>query len=153
MSARLDYFGTAPELMKSLVHLETTVRQGRLPPRLIHLVKLRASQINGCAYCLHMHAREARSAGEEQARLDLLPAWREASCFSADERAALGWTEALTRIADEGAPDHAYEAVCRHFDEESRVQLTLVIGVINIWNRLAIGFRSQHPRVRNSNAA
>lgn len=146
MTVRLDYVSAAPELMKPLLALETAVRGGNLDRRLVHLVKLRASQINGCAYCIHMHAGEARAAGEQQARLDLLPAWRESSFYSPGERAALAWTEALTRLAESGAPDAAYEALEEHFDDQQRVHLTLLIGTINVWNRLAVGFRSQHPQ-------
>lgn len=146
MTVRLDYFSVAPDLMKPMLALETAVRGGNLDRHLVHLVKLRASQINGCAYCIHMHAGEARASGEKQARLDLLPAWRESSFYSPSERAALAWTEALTRIAEAGAPDDAYDELERHFDDMERVQLTLLIGTINVWNRLAVGFRSQHPQ-------
>lgn len=153
MTTRLKYFAVAPDLFQHLVDLDAVVSSSGLAPRLTHLVRLRASQINGCAYCLYLHAREARVAGEVQARLDLLPAWREASCFTGAERAALAWTEALTEIADKGAPDDIHEELCRHFDDRERAQLTLLIGVINIWNRVAIGFRSQHPKVHVPDAA
>src|SRR5690625_1548869 len=145
MKARLDHFRAAPELMKAMVDLEKTVRGSGLEASLIDLVKLRASQINGCAYCIHMHSREARASGVDQDKLDLLPAWRESSFFSERERAALGWTEALTLVASTGAPDADYEALTAQFDEHDRVALSLAIGAINVWNRLAIGFRSQHP--------
>jgi AhpD family alkylhydroperoxidase len=153
MTTRLQYFAVAPGLTKQLVDLDAAVSASGIAPRLNHLVRLRASQINGCVYCLHLHAREARAGGEVQARLDLLPAWREASCYTDAERAALAWTEALTEIADQGAPDEIYDELCRHFDENERVQLTLLIGLINIWNRVAIGFRSQHPKVPLPDAA
>ncbi|MBQ0751440.1 MAG: carboxymuconolactone decarboxylase family protein [Roseovarius sp.] len=153
MTTRLQYFTVAPDLVQKLVDLDAVVGASGLPPRLMHLIKLRASQINGCVYCLHLHAREARAAGEVQGRLDLLPAWREASCYTRAERAALAWTESLTEIANQGAPDEIYEELCRHFDESECVQLTLLIGVINIWNRMAIGFQSKHPKVSVPDAA
>ncbi len=142
MQPRLDAYAAAPDLMEGMRLLEGRVRNSGLEHSLIELVKLRASQINGCAYCLDMHARDARAHGESAARLDLLPAWREAPVYSERERAALAWTEALTLIADTRAPDADYEAVRRQFSEREAVALTLVITTINAWNRLAIGFRS-----------
>src|SRR5690606_10495957 len=112
---------------------------------LAELVKIRASQLNGCAYCLEMHTREARALGETEPRLHLLAAWRESPLYTERERAALAWTEAITLIADAGAPDDVYAAARAHFSEEELVQLTLAIGVINTWNRLAIAFRAVHP--------
>jgi AhpD family alkylhydroperoxidase len=141
MQARLDPFAAAPELMQGMLDLESRVRGSGLEANLVELVKLRASQINGCAFCLDMHATDARRHGETNARLDLLPAWREAPVYSERERAALGWTEALTLVAHTHAPDADYEAVCRHFDERERVALTLLVCAINAWNRIAIGFR------------
>lgn len=148
MQSRLDYFAAAPETMKAMVALETHARECGLEHSLIALVKTRASQINGCAYCIHMHTREARAAGESEERLYLLSAWRESPLFTPRERAALGWTDALTRLADTGAPDEDYAEVRRHFSEKETVQLTLLIGVINVWNRFAVGFRSVHPTGR-----
>ena len=107
---------------------------------------MRASQINGCAFCLHMHSRDARAQGESEERLYLLDAWRESSLYTDRERAALAWTEALTLIADTHAPDADFEGLKPHFSETEIVDLTLLIGQINAWNRLAIGFRGQHPR-------
>ena len=106
---------------------------------------MRASQINGCAFCLDMHAKDARKAGESEARLYLLPAWRESPLYTARERAALAWTEALTLVAEKGAPDALYEELKRHFNEKEIVDLTVLIGTINAWNRLAIAFRNVHP--------
>jgi len=146
MKARLDHFHAAPKLMKAMVDLERAVQGGGLEQSLIELVKLRASQINRCAYCIHMHSRDARAHGEQQERLDLLPAWRESSLYSDRERAALLWTEALTLLPESGAPDADYETMAAEFDEHEQVALTLLIGAINVWNRLAVGFRSQHPR-------
>ncbi|MFC3230943.1 carboxymuconolactone decarboxylase family protein [Marinibaculum pumilum] len=145
MTERLDAFAAAPEAIKPVVALETYLRGCGLDPALVHLVKLRASQINGCAYCIHMHAREARADGETAERLDLLPAWRESSLYTERERAALAWTEALTRLAETGAPDADYEAARSAFDEAELVKLTVLIGTINVWNRLAVGFRKAHP--------
>lgn len=146
MKARLDHFHAAPKLMKAMVDLERAVQRGGLEQSLIELVKLRASQINRCAYCIHMHSRDARAHGERQERLDLLPAWRESSLYSDRERAALLWIETLTLLPESGAPDADYEAMAAEFDEHEQVALTLLIGAINVWNRLAVGFRSQHPR-------
>lgn len=145
MQARMDYFAAAPESMQPLLALEKHVSKCGLEPSLIELVKTRASQINGCAYCIHMHTRDARAAGESEERLYLLSAWRESPLYTPRERAALAWTEALTRVADTHAPDEDYAEMRRHFSEQEAVQLTLLIGVINLWNRMAIGFRSVHP--------
>lgn len=145
MHPRLDYRRLAPDLMKAMLALERAVAECGLEHGLIELVKTRASQINGCAYCLHMHTRNARAAGESEERLHLLPAWRESPLYTERERAALAWTEALTRVADTGAPDADYERARAAFPEEELVKLTFLIGTINVWNRLAIGFRAVHP--------
>lgn len=145
MQSRLDYFAAAPESMKAMLALENHVRNCGLEYSLIGLVKTRASQINGCAYCIHMHTREARAVGETEERLYLLSAWWESPLYTPRERAALAWTEALTRIAETRAPDEDYAELQRHFTDKEIVQLTLLIGVINVWNRLSIGFRSIHP--------
>lgn len=145
MQARMDYFKAAPDLMDAMLHMEKTVKGAGLDHALYELVKMRASQINGCAYCLHMHASDARKAGETEMRLYLLNAWRESSLYTPAERAALAWTEALTLVAQTAAPDADYEALREHFDDRQIVALTLLITTINSWNRLAIGFRSQHP--------
>lgn len=138
-------FKAAPAGVKAMMALEATLRDCGLEHSLMELVKLRASQINGCAYCLHMHATDARKAGETEMRLYLLNAWRESSLYTPRERAALGWTEALTRLADTGAPDEDYAAVAAQFTEAEQVNLTLLIGAINVWNRLQVGFRAAHP--------
>jgi len=145
MKARLDYFKAAPDLMKGMLALESSAKSAGLEPLLYELVKMRASQINGCAYCLHMHAKEARALGETEERLYLLNGWRESSLYSPRERAALAWTEALTLLVDTHAPDDAYEAVKAEFSERELVGLTLLISAINAWNRFGVGFRSQHP--------
>jgi AhpD family alkylhydroperoxidase len=146
MKPRLNPYQAAPETMKALMALETHIAASGLEPSLIDLVKTRASQINGCAYCIHMHTREARAHGETEERLYLLDAWHESPLYSARERAALAWTEALTLIAHSHAPDDAYEELCKHFDEAETVKLTVLIGAINVWNRIAISFRAVHPQ-------
>lgn len=145
MKPRLDVMKAAPKAVQAMLKLEDYVKGSGLEHSLYELVKIRASQINGCAFCLHMHTRDARAAGETDERIDLLPAWRESPLYSPRERAALAWTEALTLIADTRAPDADYEELTRHFSEEEQVNLTLLIGVINVWNRLAVGFRGVHP--------
>ncbi len=143
----------APESVKAMMALEASFETGSLEPTLKELVRLRASQINGCAFCIHMHSTDLRKAGESEMRLYMLPAWRESSLYSERERAALGWTEALTRLAETGVPDADYDPVQAHFSEAEQVQLTLLIGAINVWNRLQVGFRSPHPVERASVAA
>jgi AhpD family alkylhydroperoxidase len=145
MTPRLDLSKAPPEAMKAMMALESYVRGCGLEPRLIELVKTRASQINGCAYCLDMHTRDARAQGETEQRLYLLPAWRESPLYTDRERAALAWTEALTLIAETHAPDHVYELARSQFSEAELVNLTMLIVTINGWNRLAIGFRAIHP--------
>lgn len=142
---RLNAYTASPKAMKAMMALSTFVEQCGLEESLLELVKMRSSQINGCAYCLHMHATQARQKGESEMRLYLLDAWRESSLYTPRERAALAWTEALTRLADTHAPDADYAAVAEHFTEEERVNLTVAINMINGWNRIAVGFRSAHP--------
>jgi AhpD family alkylhydroperoxidase len=146
MTTRLNYFAVEPEAVEAMMGLETAVRESGLEFSLYELVKMRASQINGCAFCLHMHSQDARKAGETEDRLHLLAAWRESSLYTPRERAALAWTEALTRVADTAAPDADFEPLKDHFSEHEIVWLTMMIVTINGWNRLAVGFRSQHPR-------
>jgi AhpD family alkylhydroperoxidase len=152
MQPRLNPYQAAPETVKAVVALEEHLANSGLERSLYHLVKTRASQINGCAYCVHMHTRDARAHGETEERLYLLSAWRESPLYSDRERAALAWTDALTLIADTGAPDEAYEEVKRHFTEAEIVKLTILIGTINLWNRLTVSMRSVHP-VTKSQAA
>ena len=146
MSARLNPYAAAPEMIAAMTALETAVVSSGLEHSLIELVKTRASQINGCAFCIHMHTRDARAHGESEERLYLLSAWWESSLFTAREKAALTWTDSLTLIAQTRAPDADYATMREHFDEAEAVKLTMLIGAINVWNRLAVGFRSQHPR-------
>ena len=141
---RLNPYAVAPQMIEAMRELEVRVSGSGLERSLINLVKMRASQINGCAFCLHMHSRDARAHGETEERLYLLNAWRESPLYTPRERAALAWTEALTLIAQTHAPDHDYEMLAQHFSGEEQVKLTLAIGTINVWNRIAIGFRYIH---------
>lgn len=153
-TARLPNFQSlAPQGMKAMYALETSFAQSGIEQSLLELIRLRVSQINGCAYCIHMHSTDLRKAGEPEMRLYMLNAWHESSLYTDRERAALGWAEALTRIADTHAPDADYQALAEQFDANEQVQLTLLIGAINSWNRLAIGFRAQHPVERPRVAA
>ncbi|MBR0893713.1 carboxymuconolactone decarboxylase family protein [Bradyrhizobium tropiciagri] len=145
MKPRMNFYQAAPETIKALVAVEGQITASGLEQSLIELVKTRASQINGCAYCINMHTEDARKHGETEQRLYLLNAWRESPLYSERERAALAWTEALTLIADTHAPDADYEAVHAQFSDSELVNLTTLIGAINAWNRIAIGFRAVHP--------
>jgi len=146
-------FKHIPDGLKAMMAVEASVAASSLEHSLIELVKMRASQINGCAYCLHMHATDARAHGETEMRLYMLNAWRESSLYSDRERAALGWTETLTRLAETGAPDADYERVKAQFSEAEVVNLTLEIGAINLWNRLQVGLRAAHPVDKARDAA
>lgn len=139
MTTKLDPFAAAPALMKNWMGTSLAVAAS-LEPSLIELVKIRASQINACANCINMHTVEARAQGETEQRIYLLSAWREAPCYTDRERAALGWTEALTRLSEGHSHEAAYDALKAQFSEEEQVKLTLMINVINGWNRLAVGF-------------
>lgn len=145
MTPRLNPFAAAPAAMKAWLDYGNTVLQCGLEPSLMELVKIRASQINGCARCLHMHTAEAREHGETEERLYLLDAWRESPLYSERERAALAWTEAVTLLPQTHAPDDVYEALKTQFSDEEQVTLTLLIVTINGWNRLGVGFRGVHP--------
>lgn len=145
MKPRLNPASAAPEAYKAMVALEAAIKASGLEPSLIELVKMRASQINGCAFCLDMHSKDARAHGETEQRLYLLNAWRESPLYSDRERAALGWTEALTLVADTHAPDADYEVLAQQFSAAEQANLTILIGAINTWNRIAIGFRLIHP--------
>ena len=145
MKPRMNYYQAAPDTIKALVALEEQIKASGLEKSLIELVKTRASQINGCAFCINMHTQDARKQGETEQRLYLLNAWHESPLYTDRERAALAWTEALTLIAETHAPDDLYEDVRAHFSEVETVNLTMLIGAINAWNRLAIAFRAVHP--------
>lgn len=135
----------APEAYRALLGVEACLRESGLEKSLVELVKMRASQINGCAFCLDMHSRDARKNGETEQRLYLLNAWREVPFYTERERAALGWTEHLTRVATNGAPDAAYDRLCAAFSPTEIANLTLLVGQINLWNRVAIGGALQPP--------
>jgi AhpD family alkylhydroperoxidase len=139
---RVDYATAFPEGFEAMLGLEKAVRRARLEPALLELVKLRASQLNGCAYCLDMHSKDARARGEDEQRLDVLAAWREAPFYSSRERAALAWCEALTLLPQTGAPDDVFGDVEAQFSEEEIAALTFQIVAINGWNRLAVGMRT-----------
>lgn len=153
MEARLNAQKVSPAAYAAMVSLETFVRKAsKLEPSLVELVRMRASQINGCAYCIDMHSKDARSEGETEQRLYALAAWRETPFFTARERAALAWTEALTLIAEGHVPDDIFESAKQSFSDEELVNLTLAVIAINGWNRFAISFRSvpgaYQPQVR-----
>ena len=142
MQPRLEIQKLDPQAYRAMAGLETYVRNSGLEPALLELVKMRASQINGCAYCLDMHSKDARAQGETEQRLYALNAWRETPFYTDRERAALAWTEALTLISETHAPDEVFEDARRHFSEAELVSLSMAIVAINGWNRLAIGFRA-----------
>jgi len=142
---RLNAYSAAPAAMHSVRQVEAYIQRCGLEKSLIELVKMRASQINGCAYCLDRHSKDARREGETEQRLYLLNAWHESPLYSERERSTLAWTEALTLVAKTHAPHGAYDTVRRHFADKELVDLSTLIGLINLWNRLAICFRSQHP--------
>jgi AhpD family alkylhydroperoxidase len=139
---RVDYHKVLPGGMRAMAELERAVHSATLEPELLELVRIRASQVNGCTYCLAMHNRDARARGEHQTRLDTVAAWREAPYYSPRERAALAWCEALTELPRAGAPDDVYAAVEAEFAQEEIAALTFAIVAINGWNRLAVGLRS-----------
>lgn len=141
MEQRLDFYKASPEAMKALIALDVAVGKLGLEPALLDLVKLRASQINGCAFCIDLHASDLRKKGDSERRIQTVSVWRETPFFTPREGAALAWTEAVTRVADTHVPDADYEALLAQFNEAESVNLTLAIGLINTWNRLAIGFR------------
>lgn len=148
MTQRLAYHQASPNAFKAMMALETATHNLSIPTPLRELVKMRVSQINGCAYCLNMHAPEARDAGISQQKLDVLAGWRDSPIFDTRERAALGWAEAITRLEASHVPDSDYLAMREAFSDEECADLTLVINTINSWNRFAVGFRSLHPTRR-----
>jgi AhpD family alkylhydroperoxidase len=145
MQARLNAFQAAPDLMKAVLALSEASKASSIETGIKELVKIRASQINGCAFCLEMHTREARALGESEERLHLIAGWRESPLYNARERAALAWTEALTLIADTHAPDDVYDAARQQFSDQELTELTVAIGLINLWNRIQVSFRAIHP--------
>lgn len=141
MEQRLDFYKANPAAVKSLLSVEERIGKSALEKSLTELVRLRASQINGCAYCVDMHTTDARKGGETERRLATVVVWRETPFFTDRERAALEWTEALTLVSHEHVPDSVWQAVRPHFSDEDLVDLTLLVTAINAWNRLAIAFR------------
>jgi AhpD family alkylhydroperoxidase len=139
---RVDYAKVAPEAVEAMLHVQSYVNNSSLPQSLLELVRMRASQLNGCAYCLDMHSKDARTAGESEQRIYLLDAWREAPFYSDRERAALEWTEAVTLVSKSHVPDKIYNEVRKYFTEKEIVELTMAIIAINSWNRLSISMRN-----------
>lgn len=142
MTQRLNPYFIAPKVVQPLIDFSKSfIAASGLEPSLLELVKIRASQLNGCAVCLHMHTREARKLGETEDRLFMLNAWRESTLYTPRERAALAWTEALTLLATSHAPDEVYEMVRAQFTDEESVKLTMMVNIINSFNRLGVGYR------------
>jgi AhpD family alkylhydroperoxidase len=145
MKARLNFYQAAPDTIKALSALEDHLRSTGLEPSLFELVKIRASQINGCAFCINMHTQDARKNGETEQRIYLLDAWREAPLYTDRERAALAWTESVTLVSETHVPDDVYEQVRGKFSDAELVNLTMLVAAINAWNRIAISFRAIPP--------
>src|SRR6478672_4247422 len=142
MKPRMNFYQAAPDTLKALSALEAQVQGSGLEQSLIELVKTRASQINGCAYCIDMHTADARKHGETEQRLYLLDAWRESPLYTDRERAALAWTEAVTKLEKKNVPDDVYEEALRQFSEEELVDLTIAVITINSWNRINVAFHT-----------
>ena len=141
MEARLDYYTVAPDAVRALLGLETYLADSGLGKPLLELVKVRASQLNACPFCLDLHSRHARKGGEDERRLYLLAAWRESPGYTDRERAALAWTDAVTDLSDGHVSDEVFAAVRPHFSDKELADLTLAVAAINAWNRLSISFR------------
>jgi len=142
MEPRLNYMRVAPDAFRAMRGLEEYLHRCGLEERLLHLIKLRASQINGCAYCLDMHWKDLRAIGETEQRMYSLDAWEESPYYSDRERAALAWTEAVTRVSEGQVPDEVYQRVRKHFSEKELADLTVAVATINAWNRLSIAGRA-----------
>lgn len=145
MKERFDFYTVAPEATKAMIALEMHCKNSGLPARLFHLIKLRASIVNGCAFCVDMHVKESRADGLSEQWINLVSTWHEATVYSEAERAVLAFTDSLTLLAQTRAPDADYEALRRHFSESDIAKMIMVIGAINVWNRIAVGTRKQHP--------
>jgi len=156
MKARLNPWTAAPQTVQAFADFSQAIVMDGVEPSLAELVKIRASQLNHCAFCLHMHTREALAQGESEVRLTMLAAWEESPLYTDRERAALAWTDALTRLPETNAPDEVYAQLQAHFTPEEQVNLTMLIGIINAWNRFGAGFRSvhavEHPRAEKAAA-
>jgi AhpD family alkylhydroperoxidase len=146
MQARLNFAKASPDAYKAVAALDRyVIKDSGLDHAIVHLIKLRASQLNGCAFCVDMHVKEARHDGQSEQWINLVPVWQESTVYTPRERALLGWIDAITLIAQTRAPDADYDALRAHFSEDECTKITVAIGTINIWNRLAVGFRAQHP--------
>jgi AhpD family alkylhydroperoxidase len=156
MKARLNAWSAAPQTMQAFVDFSQAMVKDGIEPSLTELVKIRASQLNHCAFCLHMHTREALAQGESEVRLTMLAAWEESPLYTDRERAALAWTDALTLLPETKAPDDVYAQLQAQFTPEEQVKLTMLIGIINAWNRFGAGFRGvhavDHPRAEKAAA-
>jgi uncharacterized peroxidase-related enzyme len=154
MKSRINFMAAAPDAYQAVAALENyLVTDSGLSHHLIHLIKLRASVVNGCAYCVDMHAKAARKDGLSEQWINLISVWHEATIFSELERAVLGWTDAITLVAQTRAPDADFEALRAHFSDSEITKITVAIGTINVWNRLAVGMRMQHPVDRGARAS
>ena len=154
MEPRLDPTKAAPDAYRAVAALDRyVVKESGLAPGIIHLIKIRASQINGCAYCVDMHVKEARRDGFGEQWMHLISVWRESPVFTEKERALLVWTEALTLLPESRADDANFEPLREHFSDEEIVKITVAIGTINVWNRIAVGFRTKHAIDRHPEAA
>lgn len=153
MKTRFNFVAAAPEAYKAMSTLEAYCQTSGLPKRLIHLIKLRASILNGCSFCVDMHSKESRADGLGEQWINLISAWHESPVFTDEERAVLGWTDALTLLPQTRAPDADYEALRAHFSEADIAKITVVIGTINVWNRIAVGSRQQHKVDAGAKAA
>lgn len=153
MKQRFDFNAVAPDAVKAMIALEMHVKNSGLPVRIFHLIKLRASIINGCAYCVDMHVKESRHDGLSEQWINLVSAWHEATVYTDAERAVLAFTDSLTLVAQTRAPDEDYEALRAHFSEADIARIIMVIGAINVWNRIAVGTRKKHPVDAEAKAA
>lgn len=143
MMARIDHSKISPDALRAMLNLEQYVRSTGLEQSLLELVRLRTSYMNGCAWCVDMHTKDARAAGESEQRLYAVPVWRDTPFFTARERAALAWAEAVTALGHDGVPDEVFEEARKHFDERELVNLTMALVAINGWNRLNVAFRNE----------
>lgn len=145
MKSRMNIAELAPSLYRSVLALDGAVSKSGLDKRILHLIKIRASQMNGCAFCIDMHIRDAQADGMDMQTLYMTSAWQESPCFDERDRAALEWTEVVTLVSDSAVPDESYEIVKAAFSDEEIAQMTIAIGVINLWNRIGVSSRLIHP--------
>ncbi|WP_105370558.1 carboxymuconolactone decarboxylase family protein [Neorhizobium huautlense] len=153
MQPRLNFAKASPDAYKAVLDLENYVQKSGLERRFIHLIKLRASIINHCAYCVDMHVKESRHDGLSEQWINMMSVWEESPIYDEKERALLTWVDAVTKVADTHVPDSAYEVLKAHFSEEDMMKITVAIGVINVWNRLCVGFRALHSIDQPAKAA